>query len=253
MDRKKLTSSFSLSEQIPWSCPTCHKGVLKILEDSFQRMETARSHAIHAYHRQHVPEHIEYLYSCLFQCSNRICNDVVSSSGVGFVDFVNYEIDDDGYHSSIYGDYFKPRYFEPALDLISIPDNCPNSILEPLRESFKLFFTSLGASANNARIAIEVLLTELGVPDKRPDGGFIKLHKRIESIPPDYAHVKDMLEAVKWVGNAGSHHSGAKPDIEDLLDTYELIEHVLEEVYASRRKRLSAIAARINKNKGPGK
>ncbi|EPJ5864287.1 DUF4145 domain-containing protein [Raoultella ornithinolytica] len=251
MDRKKLTSSFSLSEQIPWACPTCHKGVLKILEGSFQRMETARSHAIHAYHRQYVPQHVEYVYSCLFQCSNRTCNDVVSSSGVGFVDFVNYELDDDGYYSSIYGDYFRPRNFEPALNLISIPDNCPNTILEPLRESFKLFFNSLGASANNARIAIEVLLTELGVPDKRHDGGFIKLHKRIESIPPAYAHVKDMLEAVKWIGNAGSHHSGAKPDIEDVLDTYELIEHVLEEIYAPRLGRLIAIAEKINKNKGP--
>lgn len=254
MDRKKLTSYFSRAEEIAWGCPTCRSGFLKIIDNSFHRKETSKSHAAHTYHNgQWFPEHVEYVYSCLLKCGNKNCGEIISSSGTGFVDVVSYEIDEDNYQCPIYGDYFKPKFFEPALDLISIPSGCPDSVIEPLRESFRLFFTSLSSSANHARIAIEVLLTELGVPDKRSDGGFMKLHKRIADIPQDYAHIKDMFEAVKWIGNAGSHHSDTKPDIEDVLNTYELIEHILEEIYAPRISRLTAIAAKINQNKGPGK
>ncbi|HHR5700588.1 TPA: DUF4145 domain-containing protein [Klebsiella michiganensis] len=255
MDRKKLTSSFSLEEKIPWECPTCKTGVLGIVESSLHKRITPESDAICARYEQWIPEEIEYRYSCLFQCAS--CKEIISSSGIGHVDVIGYETFDEGSYDAIYGDCFKPKFFEPHLSLISMPDNCPISIREPLNESFKLFFSSLGAAANNIRVAIEAFLTELKVPTekKKKDGGstFMSLHERIDKIPLTHTEYKEMLKAIKWIGNAGSHNSDVKPDVEDVIDAYELIEHVLEEVYASRRKRLSAIAARINKNKGPGK
>lgn len=255
MDRHKLKSYFSLNESIPWGCPTCKTGSLVIDNTSFYKEITPESHAICDHYKQWIPEEISYRYSCLFKC--RTCNEVIASSGVGFIDTIGYEVDDDGCHDAIYGDRFKPKYFEPALILLSIPDKCPESIQEPLKESFKLFFSSLSASANNARIAIEALLTELNVPKEKlgKKGGltFMPLHERIGKIPQAYIHVKDMLEAVKWIGNAGSHHGDVKPQEDDVIDIYELIEHVLEEVYEPRLSRLTTIAQRINASKGPTK
>lgn len=255
MDRKKLTSSFLLEKKIPWECPTCKIGVLEIVESSLHKLITPKSNAICSRLEEWVPEEIEYIYSCLFQCAS--CKEVISSGGIGYVDVVGYENYEDGSYDPIYDDYFKPKFFEPHLNLISIPNNCPSAVQEPLKESFKLFFSSLGASANNIRVAIEAFLTDLNVPTEkeRKDGSltFMSLHERIENIPQTYIEYKEMLLAIKWIGNAGSHNSDVKPEVEDVIDAYELIEHVLEDVYASRRKRLSEIAARINKDKGPRK
>ncbi len=62
---------------------------------------------------------------------------------------------------------------------------------------------------------------------------------------------KEFLLAIKWLGNAGSH-----PDIittDDVMDTYEIMEHVLENIYENKEKNIRKIAKRINKRKGPKK
>ncbi|WP_142418311.1 DUF4145 domain-containing protein [Citrobacter braakii] len=257
MNRKKLTSTFFLDGEFPWACPSCNRYSLKIVESSFHKDITSQSHDICNHFNQWIPEEIEYKYSCLLKCQNKTCNEIISSVGSGFIDLISYKVVEGyDYPEPIYGDYYKPMFFEPSLNLISIPDRCPDSIREPLRESFKLFFSSTGSSANNARVAIEALLTEMEVPTKKIDKNgkpaFMPLHERIGKIPGEYNHVKDMLTAIKWIGNSGSHHGDAKPLVDDVIDIYELIEHVLEEVYAPRLSRLTAIAERINQNKGPG-
>ncbi len=61
-----------------------------------------------------------------------------------------------------------------------------------------------------------------------------------------------MLFAIKWLGNAGSH-SLDEVSFDDVMDAYELISHVLDELYLSRKKKLSALAKKVNKRKGPKK
>jgi hypothetical protein len=125
----------------------------------------------------------------------------------------------------------------------------------PLNESFKLFFSSPSAASNNVRIAIEELLTELKVKRFNVSKGrrlFINLHQRIESLPAKYAQFKDMILAIKWLGNAGSHgHS--EVTIDDAMDAYELTEHILKEIYEPKAKKLKALAKKVNKKKGPSK
>ncbi|CAM4170788.1 hypothetical protein BZK40_23830 [Citrobacter portucalensis] len=253
MDRKKLTSYFSLIESIPWLCPTCKSGTLEIIESSLYKEITQESHAILARYEQWIPEEIMYRYSCMFRCRDHSCNEIIASSGIGFIGIIGYKPDDDGgYPDPIYDDHFIPKYFEPALKLISVPESCPDSVSESLNDSFKLFFSSPSSAANNIRIAVERLLTELGVPDKTAQGGFIKLHNRIEQIPSDYKIFKDALLAIKWNGNAGSHQGGTQLSVDDVIDIYEIIEDVLKRIYDSDQGRIAEIIARINKNKGPG-
>ena len=77
------------------------------------------------------------------------------------------------------------------------------------------------------------------------------LHERINLLPPKYHDIQELFTAVKWLGNAGSH-SGATVSSDDVLDAYELMEHLLTEIFdEERKKNLKALAQNINKNKGP--
>ncbi|MDT3447874.1 DUF4145 domain-containing protein [Stenotrophomonas maltophilia] len=149
-------------------------------------------------------------------------------------------------------EWLTPAFFHPPLRLIDLPEKCPDSVKEHLNESFAVVYSNPGAALNCARIAVEALLTELGVPrftvkNKKKHG--IKLHQRIERLDPKYSDVVDMLLAVKWLGNAGSH-SGDKPTTAEVMVAYEILEHVLSEIYVGSLKKIKKYVASVNKAKG---
>ena len=250
MDRTALKLPFTVDRTPEWTCPTCRKGVLRVDADSLKHQErlASRDHS----HEAWEPEWIEYVYSCLLKCTNDACREVVSSSGTGRVDYNEYE-DEHGEWIQVVEDLFKPKFFEPHLILLTIPSNCPKSIVKPLNHSFSLYFAAPGAALNSVRTAVEELLTDLKVKRFNLVKGqrrVISLHQRIALLLPKYQALKDMLTAIKWLGNAGSHsETEVTPD--DVLVAYDLLEHVLEEVYAPKAKQLAAIAKKVNKKKGP--
>ncbi|MCG3881267.1 DUF4145 domain-containing protein [Psychrobacter sp. Ps3] len=76
-------------------------------------------------------------------------------------------------------------------------------------------------------------------------------YSRIEDHLPDkYQTIKEHFEAVKWLGNAGSH-SGEELTANNTMDAYELIEYILSQVYAPPTNNLNRLAQNINKVKGP--
>jgi len=252
LDRKILKVPFTLNTPKNWPCPTCQSGVLSIKGDYFHQNEirNSRDHSNDAWD----PDWVSYTFSCMFVCTNPRCKETVSCAGVGTVD-QDYVTDEDGRVQPEYRDFFTPRYFEPHLRLIEIPEGCPESVSALLNESFKLFFCSPSAASNNVRMAIEELLTELKVRRfnlVEKQRRFISLHKRIELLPPRYAQLKELILAIKWLGNAGSHANG-KITMDDVMDSYEMFEHVIEQIYMPKTKKLRALAKRVNKNKGPVK
>jgi hypothetical protein len=171
---------------------------------------------------------------------------------VGGVD-VDFIVNEDGEPEQTWGDFFRPKYFEPPLRIIDIPVECPDSVSSPLQESFRLFFSSPAAASNNVRIALEALLTELGVKRFNTKSGkriFLGLHSRISLLPAKHAGLKELFVAIKWLGNAGSHMDSAVTS-DDVMDAYSLIDHVLQELYTKKAEKAKALAKRINKKKGP--
>ena len=252
MDRTALKLPFTIDRTPEWICPTCSKGVLRVERDSLKKQErrASRDHS----HEAWEPEWIEYVYSCLLTCSNDACREVVSSAGTGRVVYNEYE-DEHGEWAQAIEDLFKPKFFEPHLVLLTIPPKCPETIVKPLHDSFALYFSATGAALNSVRTAIEELLTELKVPRfnvVKRQRRFINLHQRIALLPQKYQGLQDILTAIKWLGNAGSH-ANKPPSADDVLNAYELLEHVLAEVYAPKAKHLEAIAKKVNKKKGPAK
>jgi len=252
MDRKTLKVPFTLNTRKNWACPTCQSGVLRINGDTFHKYEihNSRDHS----HDGWDPDWISLTFSCMLTCTNPHCKETVSCAGVGTVD-QDYVTDENGEVEPEYRDSFTPRYFEPHLRLIEIPEGCPESVSALLNESFKLFFCSPSAASNNVRMAIEELLTELKVRRFNlvaKQRRFISLHQRIELLPSQYAQLKDLILAIKWLGNAGSHANG-KISMDDVMDSYDMFEHVLEQIYMPKTKKLRALAKQVNKNKGPAK
>lgn len=253
MDRRTLKIPFTRGNTPDWLCPRCRKGLLRFVDGQFHAEERKDSKEAHR-HEAWDPDWIEYVYSGLLRCANDNCGEFVANTGTGGVG-VDVVLDDDGEPEQAWGDFFRPKYFEPPLRLIELPEDCPISVSEPLLESFRLFFSSPPAASNNVRTALEALLTELGVRRYNTKNGkriFLNLHSRISLLPAKYSELGELLLAIKWLGNAGSH-ADSVVKIDDVMDAYELIDHVLQELYAQKAKKAKALARKINKKKGPKK
>ena len=250
MDRAPFNLPFSETFVPSWPCPQCRTGHLSLVPKSLVKEETTESL------REHDdpawdPDWIRYVFSCIFRCSSSSCEKVFACCGDGKVEYHEYEDETDGWvQSSI--DHFTPKYFNPPLLLMDVPTSCPRNAATHLSESFALYFSDAGAALNCNRAAVEAVLTDLGIKrytnlkgKRRP----ISLHQRINLLPAKYADVKDLLLAVKWLGNAGSH-DGEKPSYGDVRTTYDLLEYVLAEIYESKTKKLKAIAKNVNAKKG---
>lgn len=252
MERELYKALFRPEEQLNWVCPTCEEGLLRIKKGTFASDELAHSEKAQS-HPEWNPEWVELLYSCIFECQNDHCGEKVASSGIGSLDWDIVE-DQYGQDQQEYFPYFKPKSFTPPLNIIKVPKGTPESISGALEQSFELFFSSAGACANQVRSAVEALLTELKVNRFRTSKGKkrvrLNLHQRIDLLPRKYEKFKEMLFAVKWLGNAGSH-KGTELSADDVLDAYEIMEHLLDEIYSDKSSRLNAIAKRVNRNKGP--
>lgn len=253
MDRTPYHLPFT-SERIPhWRCPSCGIGHLTLDPKNLIFSETTES-SRERKHEDWEPDWIRYVYCSVFQCSNATCKEMISSCGSGKVTLIEYEDQEFGWAQTS-EESFTPKFFDPPLVLMDIPDKCPFDACAHLYESFALYFSDAGASMNCARAAVESVVTDLGVKrfamangKRRP----INLHQRILLLSPKYKEVVDLLLAVKWLGNAGSH-DGDPPKAGDLRITFDLLEHVLSEIYEEKGKKFKAIAKKVNKKKGPVK
>jgi len=188
----------------------------------------------------------------MLECSNDSCKEIVANTGRGSVGY-DVTFDRDGQPEYEYADFFRPLFFDPPLSLFETPGECPADVAIELENSFALFFSSPGAALNFARSAIEALVTHLGAKRFQVQGGKrrpISLHARINLLPAQHAHVKELLLAIKWLGNAGSH-PGGEVSVDDVLDAYELVEHVLVELFGNKSKAMKALAKKVNKRRGP--
>jgi hypothetical protein len=252
MDRKLFKVPFRENHAPNWLCPRCDVGLLRMEPETFFRVESEDSKRMKE-HDAWDPEWIRYRFSSMLACTNDQCGDHVALVGTGDVS-IDVIFQGDGEPEQEWADFFTPKFFEPPLKLISIPEDCPEAVRAPLTESFRLVFSSPAAASNSTRIALEALLTELRVPRfSQTSGkkrGLLSLHARIGLLPKKFEELKEMFFAVKWLGNAGSH-SGRELSLDDAFDAYELVAHILDSVYSDRSKKLASLAKKVNKKKGP--
>ena len=190
------------------------------------------------------PECIEYTFSAWADCSNDHCKEQFVLVGTGGIE-QHYTGDEDG--SSEWINCFYPAWVSPTLQLIDLPANCPKTVRESLGDAFALYWSQPEACAGRIRVALEALLTHLGIPEEQANGtgksSPIILHRRIELFTKQNPEVGNQLMALKWLGNTGSH--GSKVTKDDILDGLELLEHSLIEVLEKRSEKMATLAKKL--------
>jgi hypothetical protein len=245
VDREKFISPFLPSELPGWNCPACKEGGLVAVKDSLLKAETIESKKAHA-HPDWEPDWCTQRFSLFLRCSK--CKEPVFV--VGNVEPVEYQDDDLGWGIT---DALVPSFFEPPIPIIKITAKCPATVRDEINRACMLFWANPSSAATRIRSAIERMMDDQKIPKKRKtkNGKFIdlSLHTRIENFTKKYPEVGANLLAIKWLGNSGSHSDDLKAD--DMLDAFELLEHVLDEIYESKSTRIKKLTKAIIKKKGP--
>lgn len=237
-----LQASFPKNALPHFPCPNCG-ATLGMVDSTYHEGESALSRAAYdAGAIDHTDR--EGVFSVLLQCVNRGCRENVAMIGQSHVRTERT------YGSEEAVDYLTPHAFTPPLRVFPLPKEIPDAIRAALLDSFAALWRDPSAAGNGVRIAVEELLDEVGVRkrasiSRKP----LKLHQRIELFRVKHQRLGDLLLAVKWLGNAGSHEKALSRKA--VLDGYALLEQVLGDLFLKRTQTLDRLARRINKAKGP--
>jgi hypothetical protein len=246
VNRDEILEIFTKKSNANWYCPKCNK-IIILKEGSINLQESSGTLRRQRQSDSHEMEYL-YVFSCLFNCASKSCNEQIVCSGESYHD-VDIAYDKHGNPYEKFPIIYRPKYFHPNVKLFPVSSAVPENMYIAVNKSFELYFCNYGSALNQLRVCIEILLESWGIP-ARENGRFVSLHERISKIPHQYNNLKAVLEAAKWLGNAGSH-SSHEITKSDMLDAYEIINYVLKEVFESNHDRISNLANEINTNKGP--
>lgn len=231
-----------------WPCPTCGKGHLQLDKEKLLNVETGPSKAAHA-HEEWDPEWIERRFAALLTCNFKNCGEVVAIQGNVSITEV-YDWGDQGDQTREWIEAFEPRSLSPAPLPIRPAEDTPELVKGCLREAGSLIWQSAESAANQVRQAVEYLMDEQNVSKATPPV-FTPLHNRIKEFEKKDGKNAEILLAVKWLGNSGSHVGGLTRD--DVFDAFDMVELVLNNLYDTTTADIMAKVKAINTQKGPVK
>ena len=245
-----LPDVFSMEQLPQWSCPTCSIGLLELNDASLKVELNAESLAFQD-HYGHEPEYDQHTICFHLRCNNKKCCESVMATGSGGTELEQYYLDNGDTHSQ-YNIIYNPQYFHPHLKIFNAPEAMPEVIENMLNKSFSLFFCDSDSCGNRIRACVEFLLDELKVPREYENKGKVNrasLHSRIENLPQDYEKIKELLFAIKWLGNVGSHGNEGLTK-KETIDAYEILKVVLDILYRPSDDHVFELAKKINEAKG---
>ena len=247
MNRSHFNGPFSRSSLPAWHCPACGDGVLALEPKSLRIEETRDSRDAHS-HPAWEPEWIHSRFQAVLRCGSPNCREVVML--VGRTETSEYF---DEYEGQSIEEALIPTYFEPPVMPIQVPRECHEEVCNSVRMAAQLLWANPPAAGNALRTALEALLSHKRIPKKGKDkqGRLVplSLHSRIDRFLKKDSRIGEILLAVKWLGNVGSHSNELTK--EDVLDAFELLEHALEEMFLQKTQKLTKLTKQIIERKGP--
>jgi hypothetical protein len=196
-------------------------------------------------HEAWEPEWIHGFFTLSANCTSRECDAVALVVGDMKVDA---DVDDRGHWHGEYETFYRVRYVDPPLALVHLPSGCPETVSKAIADASRVIWIDSGSAANRLRTVVELLLTALGVRKTTAGRKRMTTHARIEALRSTRPDVADALEAVKWIGNVGSHQES--PPTKDVLEGSALLEHALKLVYDASEKEIARLVKQVNKRRG---
>ena len=241
-----LKASLSIDDFNLFVCPKCDfqlrannkKPDFAQSADSWFCMEYADS----------SPEYYSGVFFLRLVCPNKECNENIYCVGnFNTKEEINTLSNQQQYTSLLF-----PEYFTPPIHIFKLHKVYPEDVSLALLEAFSQFWISPSSSANSVRIAVERLMDHYKVKkyaiNKKQKRVRICLDKRISFFSEKKPDVAEKLRAIKWIGNDGAHSISARKDV---ISSFKLMEHALEELFLKNRIHLGKLAKRINKAKKP--
>lgn len=243
-----LFTSHFRSDNIPvWPCPKCGVQSLACGEGQFEKQY---KEPINTSHPAFDPDWIEYIFTMHLKCSNSSCGCRLVCVGIGDV---SQDYLDDGSGDWDWFDNFQVKYFEPSLRIFIPPKDTPECVRNSLDTSFSTFFSSPNISLSALRSGLEVLLGDMEVASVDENGKFLSLAKRINLLPEGSRKMIEPANAIRWLGNDGTHGGGSRVRKSDVFDGCRIFEHTLVELYPEKVASIDSLVARINNAKGLGR
>ncbi|MDX2733604.1 DUF4145 domain-containing protein [Streptomyces sp. PA03-2a] len=235
-------------------CPSCARGELGLPDDQHAlAQEESWESRDWRKHDHWEPDWIHGQFHGALVCGRTQCREYVAIAGDWRL--VEQLDDENRWDGGSYEPLFTPRFFLPALRLLTATPRLeiPASIEERLLAASTVLWAEPSSAGNRVRAAAEALLDDQNVPrtTTTAKGRTQRLtaHSRIvEFRAAGHPEEADLLEAVKWIGNDASHEDSLS--VADVLDGVEILEHALRLLYDTRPALLKERATRINQQRG---
>ncbi len=244
-DLRKLGEWFTESDWPTMSCPNCGLGFLTV-------RKTTKVNSAASDRADNDPEwEPEWIFGHFYgelRCSRATCWEPVIVSGAHKVDA---DLDDKGHWYGEYANFLRLRYAIPALRIMSVPEGTPQVVRDAIVAASRILWTDPSSAGSRLRLAIEDLLTEYGMRRfVNTKGRRVRLstHVRIQEFKKHESLPGETLEAVKWIGNQGTH--GQELTVNDVLDGAGLLEYALKLLYDTSDDEVAKLVRKINKSKG---
>ncbi|MDP8269738.1 MAG: DUF4145 domain-containing protein [Candidatus Tenebribacter davisii] len=231
-----------------WDCPYCQKGRLLLNEKEVITIDLA-----HTLPKGLIGSHDEYIY---LRILGSLKCDYCDQS-IEFISYLEkttnvYQIGKNDYVEEK-NEFYYPSFFEPALHPIKLNKYLPEEIRKEIIKSFSLLWVDEKACANKIRSILELIMNQQRIRKgfRTRNGNWKKynLHQRIVLFANKKKDISEYIMALKHIGNAGSHGSKLNRDI--ILEAYEFLEYVLNNLYDKKYEILRKKMIQINKRKKP--
>jgi hypothetical protein len=193
------------------------------------------------------------VFSGFLVCAHTGCGETVVLAG-------DYRVGDDPdpeKNGGLYAGFYRLTYARQTLTLVDCPSGTPEPVAAAGRAATEIVWVDPAGAAGRLRVAVEELLTAQRVPrywrEVKPGkpGKRVRrtTHQRIELFGQRKPQVAQVLMAVKWIGNTGSHEGSLQ--IEDVLEGAEMLGLALRLLYDPSQSNLMRRVEAVNRRFGP--
>lgn len=234
-----------------WPCPQCRVATLQFCPEASIERETKLSLDCHS-HEAWDPDWITERFARYLECTGKNCGEGAIVTGIKKYQ-ENYKTEYDGGWNLEYIPVYSPLMICPSPSIIHISEDVPDEVLRDILNASALVWLDPNSSANKLRLVTERILTALGINriksmkgNRRP----IQLTERIDILKKKNAELGGLLDSIRFLGNWGSHEKAISIDRNDLLSAFEIMEHIIEEAFSKKKRRIEAQAKDLSKRKG---
>lgn len=204
-------------------------------------------------HPAFEPEWVYGTFSIRGKCENPECSQVFHGAGDFSVDFSTSSLRHDPWEVGPppYSSYYRLTNLHPPLHLMPVPQSAPKSVQDGVLRASRVLFADPGLAATALRAVVELFLTSEGISATNASMRFRSAHSRIKewrNKGVNRSQTADLLFAVKWLGNAGTHEDSDLTLLEVLAGA-KLLDEAFHRIYTGPD--IDAQAQTINVAKGP--